>query len=55
MANMNACIESNGDLQDFCIDNDLVDTIDLLNPTLVGRKLIGDRNAVDHITYVHCV
>ena len=35
-ANMNKCINTNGDLQDFCLENDLLDTVGLLNPTQIN-------------------
>ena len=34
MADMNEYIGSQGDLQDFCLQNDLTDAVGLLNPTL---------------------
>ena len=32
MTDINECIKTNGDLQDFCLENDLIDTAGLLNP-----------------------
>ena len=47
MAGMNECINTNGDLKEFCLDNDLLDTVALMNPSqmddatyLYGKKRI---------------
>ena len=33
MSDMNECINKKGDLQDFFLENDLIDTVGILNPT----------------------
>ena len=34
MAGMNECINTNGDIHDFYIENDIIDAVVVLNPTL---------------------
>ena len=47
MVDINKCINIDGDLQNFCLENDLIDTVGLFNPTqtsdatyLYGKKYI---------------
>ena len=50
MADMNACIGANGDLQDLCTDNDLVNSIRLLNPTLLlDKTYLHGSKRIDYI------
>ena len=38
MADIKKCISINGDMTDFCLQNDLVDTISTINPDLLLDK-----------------
>ena len=50
MANMNEYIGDNGALYDFCVENDLVDTVALLNPLYRERPYLHDwRKRIDYI------
>ena len=54
MADMNKYIGNQGDLQDFCLYNDLTDTVGLLNPALENdTAYLYGKNRIDYILVSH--
>ena len=54
MAGINECINTNGDLHDFFIENDLIDAVSILNPSKKQDPIFlheTQNRLYTHITY----